>query len=278
VPSLSADPAAPPTLAEADFGAGIFVAVNAGSETFGVLAALTAEGNDNLQPHEIDLLQSFATQAALSLAHARARTEAEQLHLVSDRERIARDLHDTVIQRLFAVGLSLEATARRPPAETQDRLHRAVSDIDDTIRSIRSAIFTLETRAEASTGLRSCALDVAAEAAPGLGFEPAVSFDGPVDTLANEEITDSLVAVLREALSNVAQHADASSVTVAVTAHDDITLVVTDDGSGAASFAREGGHGVANLHERARLLGGDASIESLAPHGTRVRWTVPLPA
>jgi signal transduction histidine kinase len=231
-----------------------------------------------LQPHDIDLVQSFGMQAAVSLTHARARAQAEQLHLVSERERIARELHDTVIQRLFAVGLALEATSRRPAAEMQDRLQQAVGDIDDTIRAIRSSIFTLETRTEATTSLRSRVLEVVAECAPALGFEPAVAFDGPVDTLTTKELTESLVAVLREALSNVARHAHATSATVTVTAHDEINLVVTDDGTGAASFERAEGHGVHNLHERARLLGGDASIATIEPHGTRVQWRVPLPS
>jgi PAS domain S-box-containing protein len=253
----------------------LYVALHATGETFGVLGALTSNGAEALQAHEVDLLQSFGTQAAVSLAFARARAEAEQLHLVSERERIARELHDTVIQRLFAVGLALEATSRRPPAEMHDRLQQAVGDIDETIRSIRSSIFTLETRVDMTPALRSRVLDVVADCAIALGFEPAVSFDGPVDTLATKAITDSLVAVLREALSNVARHAHATSATVTVTAHDDVTLVVTDDGEGAASFAREGGHGVSNLHERARELGGDASIGTIEPHGTRVQWRVP---
>jgi PAS domain S-box-containing protein len=277
VQNLYAHPAVPAELGTGGFASAAFVALNAGTDTFGVLAAVTANGAEPLQPHEVDLLQAFCTQAAVSLAHARARGEAEQLHLVSERERIARDLHDTVIQRLFAVGLSLEATSRRPTPEVQDRLHQAVSDIDDTIRAIRSSIFTLETQTETAPGLRSSVLEVMAEAAPTLGFEPAVSFDGPVDTLASGEITESLTAVLREALSNVARHAQASVVSIEVRAHDDMTLVVTDNGSGATSFERDGGHGVANLRERARLLSGDASITSVAPHGTRVEWTVPLP-
>lgn len=266
-----------PDLAAAGFGTALFVALHTTRETFGVVGVLTPKGSLALESHEIDLVQAFGMQAAVSLAFARARAEAEQLHLVSDRERIARELHDTVIQRLFAVGLALEATSRRPPAEMQDRLQQAVGDIDDTIRAIRSSIFTLETRTDTTPSLRSRVLDTAAECAPPLGFEPAVSFSGPVDTLTTNEITDSLIAVLREALSNVARHAHATSATVTVTAHDEITLVVTDDGTGASTFDRAGGHGVRNLHERARVLGGDASIGTIEPHGTRVQWRVPLP-
>ena len=186
---------------------------------------------------------------------------------MSDRERIARDLHDSVIQRLFAVGLSLEATARRPAAETQERIHQAVGDIDDTIRAIRSVIFSLEAREETRPGLRAQVLGVATEAADALGFDPSVSFDGPVDTLTNEQITEHLVAVLREALAKrrcATRHA--SVVQITVSADGEVTLLVDDDGRGAAEFHRAGGHGVANFSERARQLGG--SVSRIYPHAS----------
>src|ERR1700690_2281686 len=108
--------------------------------------------------------------------------------------------------------MALEATSRRPAAETQDRLRRAVADIDDTIRSIRTSIFTLESRADEESGLRGQVLDVIAHATPVLTFEPSVRFEGPVETRANATITDNLVATLREALANVARHAQATAV------------------------------------------------------------------
>ncbi len=276
VPDLRADLRVPRVLPDSGMGSGLFVPLHAAGETFGVIGVMMARGRDALQPHESDLLQAFGLQAAASFAHSRARREAEQLHLLSERERIARDLHDTVIQRLFAVGLSLEATARRPPAEMAQRLHQAVGDIDDTIRSIRSSIFTLEARAEDAIGLRTRVLEVASEAAPVLGFEPSVRFDGPVDTLANPEITENLVAALREALSNIARHAHATASSVTVTGDTDITLIVDDNGVGAEKFEREGGHGVVNLNERARMLGGSASLTKIEPAGTRVEWRVPV--
>ena len=277
VADLQSDLRVPRELPNTGMSSGLFIPLHAGGETFGVIGIMMARGREQMQPHEADLLQAFGAQAAVSFAHARARRDSEQLHLVSERERIARDLHDTVIQRLFAVGLSLEATGRRPQAETEERLHRAVADIDDTIRSIRSSIFSLEARPDDAAGLRSRVLEVVAEATLTLGFEPSVRFEGPVDTLASDAITDNLVAVLREALSNVARHAHASSTRVTVAADDDIVLIVDDDGVGATTFDREGGHGVSNLSERARMLGGRASIMSLAPSGTRVDWRVPTP-
>jgi two-component system sensor histidine kinase DevS len=278
VPDLRADARVPSVLADAGLTSGLFVPLHAASETFAVLGVMTTGGREQLQPEEVDLLQAFGVQAAASFALARARRDVEQLHLVSDRERIARDLHDTVIQRLFAVGLSLEAAGRLPAADTKERLQRAVADIDDTIRSIRSSIFSLESRTEDLPGLRRQVLDVAADASPALGFEPSVQFAGPVDTLTSEEVTDSLVAVLREALANVARHAHASASNVTVAAADDIVLTVDDNGRGAASFERVGGHGVANLHERARMLGGHASISAADPRGTHLEWSVPTPS
>jgi len=275
VPDLRPDARVPRNFVDAGLESGLFVPLHAADEIFGVLGVMTGHGREPLQAHDADLLQSFGVQVAASFAHARARHDAEQLQLVADRERIARDLHDTVIQRLFAVGLSLEATGRRPAPETQDRIHQAVADIDDTIRSIRSSIFGLEARAEEHAKLRGRVLDVVADAAPALGFEPSVRFEGPVDTLASREITDNLVAVLREVLSNVAQHAQATSANVTISAGDAVVLVVEDDGIGAENFERAGGHGVTNLRERARMLGGSASIERIEPNGTRVEWRVP---
>jgi PAS domain S-box-containing protein len=276
VRDASTDDRVPQVLVDAGVRSAVFVPLVAADELFAVIGVLRDHNREPFQPHETDLLQSFGLQAAAAFALARARREVEQLHIISDRERIARDLHDTVIQRLFAVGLALEATARRPAAETQERIQRAVADIDDTIRAIRSVIFSLEATEETRQGLRARVLDVVAESTPTLGFEPAVTFQGPVDTLADEHLAGEIAAVLREALANAARHAHARRVTVTLTADRDMHLVVDDDGTGAEHFHRAGGHGVANLVERARQLGGDASVVSIAPHGTRVEWRVPL--
>jgi PAS domain S-box-containing protein len=206
------------------------------------------------------------------------RASATQLHLVGERERIARDLHDSVIQRLFAIGLSLEAAGRSAPTDTAARLNHAVSDIDDTIRAIRSSIFSLSAHDGDLPGLRGAVMAVVTEFAPALGFEPTLLFVGPVDTLTNAEITEHLVATVREALANVARHAHATSTVITVSAGDEIVLTVDDDGVGDDSFQRLGGQGVANLSERARMLGGTAQVARRAPRGTRVEWRVPTPA
>jgi PAS domain S-box-containing protein len=275
IADLRADPRVPRVLVDAGLGSALFLPLHTASEIFAVLAIAQSPDSGALEPHDIDLLHAFGIQASASLAFARARREVEQLQLLGERERIARDLHDTVIQRLFAVGLSLEATGRRPPHEIQERLQQAVTDIDDTIRSIRTSIFTLQTRIEGAKGLRGQVLDVVSDLTPTLGFEPSVRFEGPVDTVATTELTDNVVAVLREALTNTARHAHATAANVTIEAGDELVVTITDDGTGADEFERAGGHGVHNLTERARNFGGDARVTAVEPHGTRVDWRVP---
>ena len=199
------------------------------------------------------------------------------LALVDDRERIARDLHDTVIQRLFAVGLSLQAAQTRVEENDPvlERIQLAVDEIDMTIRDIRSSIFALHSRRPGSTSLREDVLAIARDAARALGFEPTVTFDGPVDSLATDEIREHVLATLREALSNVTKHAHASSVrvTLGVDAQE-LRLVVRDDGVG---FGDRGvGNGLRNMGERATAFGGMSTIARAADGGTRLEWSVPL--
>ena len=173
------------------------------------------------------------------------------LALVDDRERIARDLHDTVIQRLFAVGLSLQGALTRAASDPAvERIQLAIDDIDVTIRDIRSSIFALHTRRPFGASLRDDVVVIAREAARALGFEPSVMLDGPVDSLVTDDIREHLLATLREALSNVTKHAHASTVNIelVVDAHE-VLLRVRDDGIG---IDRSGeGSGLRNMNERA---------------------------
>lgn len=199
------------------------------------------------------------------------------LALVDERERIARDLHDTVIQRLFAVGLSLQASmARIEPGPAADRMNLAIDDIDETIRDIRSAIFALHTRRPGGASLRDDVLTIAREAARALGFEPEVAFDGPIDSAASDAMHEHLVSTLREALSNVAKHAHASRVEVDVTIRQNsLVLVVIDDGTGIDDQA-DAGNGLVNMRERAAGLGGHCQIRPSRAGGTTVDWSVPI--
>jgi PAS domain S-box-containing protein len=200
----------------------------------------------------------------------------EALALVDDRERIARDLHDTVIQRLFGVGLFLQgALAEAGDGRVGDRIATAIDEIDGTIRDVRTAIFSLHARRVPTAGLRDDVLATSREAGRALGFEPQVTFDGPIDTLASDAIREQLVPTLREALSNIVKHANASraSVRLAVVAHD-IVLEVTDNGIGISERAA-GGRGVGNMGERAVALGGQCEFHEAQPSGTTVIWRVP---
>jgi two-component system sensor histidine kinase DevS len=241
-------------------------------------------------PVEISLSPLRSRGRTLVIAIVRditARYDADQelervradLALVDERERIARDLHDTVIQRLFAVGLSLQAgLARTGPQRdaAAERMHQAIDEIDDTIRDIRNAIFALHTRRPGGASLRDDVITIAREAARGLSFEHGVAFDGPVDSAATDSMHEHLVATLREALSNVARHAHATSVDVEVTIEQgDLVLRVCDDGAGIGD-PPGAGNGLANMRERAEGLGGRCEVSSPRTGGTIVEWRVPI--
>jgi signal transduction histidine kinase len=192
--------------------------------------------------------------------------------VLEDRERVARDLHDVVIQRLFATGLQSQSAVR---PEVSDRIGAAVDDLDTTIRDIRSAIFELRTPA-AST-LRADIRATVDAAAASLGLRPDLVLDGPVDSAVPDEVRPDLLAVLRESLSNVVKHARASAVEVRVTASGDaLRLVITDNGVGTGGYDERSG--LANMRERAGRHGGEFRVDRVEPAGTRVEWSVPLAA
>jgi signal transduction histidine kinase len=196
--------------------------------------------------------------------------------LLDERERIAADLHDHVIQRLFATGLSLQALAATlGPGRSTDRVLQNVRELDTTIGQIRTAIFQLQQTTEAAPhSLRARLLEVVAEVTPALGHDPAVRFSGLVDTLP-DAVVDDLLAVLREGLTNIARHAHASSTDVDLTARPDrLNLDVCDDGIGIGDTSRNSG--LANMRRRAEQHGGHLTVESCAPTGTRLIWSVPL--
>jgi signal transduction histidine kinase len=255
-------------------GTTVLVPLRAHLAAAGVLL-VTLESRASLDPDELDLLSSFADQASLSLDRAQALVEREELLLVADRDRIARDLHDLVIQRLFATGLQLQGAIRYAVSDdVKQRLETAVVDLDVTIRDIRSTIFELQhSRAQS---LRADIRAVVKEYVPVLGFTPLVRSSGPVDTVVPENLADQLLAVLREALSNVARHAMADAASVEVEATDGrIVLRVTDNGKGLPAERHESG--LRNVRRRATEHGGSVQMLPEEPHGTRVEWIVPLP-
>ena len=216
---------------------------------------------------------AFAEQAALVLLIQRSREAEQRLALFEDRDRIARDLHDLVIQRLFAVGLGLQAVSRGVDEPvTRQRIETAVGDLDATIKDIRRSIFALGAAHDAAD-LQTELTRLVDRAAATLKFRPTLQLDGPVRTLVGEATAPHLLAVLGEALSNASRHARATNVHVSVTAGDVLRLVVADDGEGFAPGVRESG--LRSMRERAERLGGSCVVES-SGEGTTVTWTVPL--
>jgi signal transduction histidine kinase len=214
----------------------------------------------------------------VAIENARLQARVREFALVEDRERIARDLHDTVIQRLFATGLSLQGTARlvRSDADAAvTRIDAAVDDLDLTVKHIRSAIFKLESTRATSGGLRDRVLALGREAAGSLGFEPQCFFDGPVDYGVGSEVATELLATLREALSNVARHAHASRVDVEVVLTDQLHLRVIDDGVGPPAAGQPAGHGLRNMESRATRHAGRFELVAGVPVGTVLHWQVP---
>ncbi|WP_345507276.1 sensor histidine kinase [Terrabacter aeriphilus] len=283
-----------PLVDEAGVRGAVVVARGPGSRPFGVA--------------EVEMAEQFAAHAAVALELADRRTDEERLVLLEDRHRIARDLHDHVIQRIFATGLLLDAArTRRDPDAVSAAVGRAVDDLDETIRQIRATIFELQDATTAD--VRSALLTVVGAASSGLGFEPTLHLEGPVATVVDPDLLHDVTAVLREALTNVVKHARATGVTVTVAASaetvtvevtdtthlpdadadtdDDRTGVPTDDPTGdrpegagdgparAYDPRDRGGHGLRNLRVRARARGGESSLRSHA-RGRTLTWTVPL--
>ncbi|MGW0933016.1 sensor histidine kinase [Streptomyces sp. NPDC002644] len=226
---------------------------------------------------EIEPLQAFAAQAAIAMELAERRHDAERMAVLQDRDRIARDLHDLAIQRLFATGMTLQSAGRfieHPQAA--DRVVRAVDDLDETIKIIRSTIFGLRSQSGGTpSGLRARVVRVAGEAAPVLGFAPGVRVQGLVDTHVPQRTADQVIAVLSEALTNVARHARAGRADVSLETDGRVVrLTVTDDGVGMPEGGRRSG--VRNMSERAQQLGGTMEITTPEEGGTRLEWCVPL--
>jgi len=247
-------------------------------EVFGNLYLTDKTTSEVFTDVDEELVSALATAAGIAIDNARLHARVGEMVVLEDRERIARDLHDTVIQRLFATGLTLQGAARlaqRP--EVTDRINQAVEDIDITVKQIRTAIFELETRRAPGRSVRRDVLDLATELAPTLGFEPTVRFDGPIDAAITPEIAEQLLPTLREALTNVAKHASASRADVLLTVTDRVSLEVIDDGRTSTPKATATGHGLRNMEHRAGIAGGTLSLRHEAGQGTILRWEVPLP-
>ncbi len=256
-------------------GPTILVPLGAAGNVRGVLTAGRRPGAMPLAPAAVDMLVTFASQAGIALELAEHRRQAEQLAVFEDRDRIARDLHDLVIQRLYATGMSLQgATSLISSPEVAHRVSTAVDALDETIREIRTSIFALQARQDAKLpGLRVRILRVVDEMASVLGFPPGLILEGHLDDVP-EDVGEHLLSVLREALANAARHAGASKVDVRVRAAADLSLTVRDNGSGIKDTGRRSG--LSNLDQRALSLGGSFRVAPAAGGGTELDWQVPL--
>ncbi len=247
-----------------------------GAEPLGVISVVNGHGEAPFTPADVLLIESFAGQAALTLELAHTRDELERLRVLEDRERIARDLHDSVIQRLYAAGMMIESVAGEPgSAEIEHRLRGAVDEIDTTIKEIRSTIFDLGAGGDGHPSLRAEVLALVHDAAARGGWEPRVMFIGPVDDPPRAAWVGDLVASVRELLSNAVRHSGAEKVVLEIAASpSSLTLRVKDDGSGIAESATRHS-GLDNVTRRAELLGGRCVVTTAAGMGTTVEWTIP---
>ncbi|CAO5242102.1 sensor histidine kinase [Frankia sp. AgKG'84/4] len=260
-----------------DVGPIMIVPLIASQVTSGALFLGRRRGSGLFSDEDLELAAAFAAHVALALELARTRAARGRLSLLEDRDRIARDLHDHVMQRLFAVAMGLQGlAASEERALRAERMNTYVEDLDETVREIRQTIFELRGRSTPATGsgLRAKILGIIDDMAEAFGFTPRLHLDGPVDSAIDAAVGDHLVAVVRETLSNAARHAQAYAVEVTVTAAGgQVSAEVVDDGVGMGPTTRRSG--LANLRSRAEGLGGTFVIEP-GPHGgTRVRWTVP---
>jgi signal transduction histidine kinase len=259
-----------------ELGRTVIVPMPEGDRTNGGILVV-ASHRDQLLAGEVEsaeLISAFANQATLALDRAEAQKDRAHLAVLEDRDRIARDLHDVVIQRLFATGLQLQGMHRMVRPEGYERMDRAVSDIDTTIRDLRAAIFELQQAPDSRSSLRAGIRGVVDEYAETMDFTPALTLQGPLDSVVPVKVRSQILAAVREGLSNVVRHAAASHVEVEVLiSGDDVVARIIDNGVGFAETGRESG--LRNLRERAKSLGGTVKVEAVHPHGTLLELRAP---
>jgi signal transduction histidine kinase len=256
-------------------GPTVAIPLYSGEEPLGVLTISRRLGAQPFADADLDMAFAFAGQASVAIEVVRAREDRRRLETSRDRARIARDLHDHVIQRLFGAGLSLQAVSATVDAAASTAIEAQIDAIDAAIKDIRTVVFALgagERGPEKRT--RDRLLDVVSEVAGALSSTPRITFSGPLDSLVHPSLGDDLVAVLRECLTNTIRHANARTVEVGVEITDGlVTLWVVDDGRGIPAEAPLSG--LANLTERAALRGGACTVTSVAGGGTRIEWSAP---
>lgn len=256
-------------------GPALIVPLHAAGAGRSVLLASRGAGGGAYSTFELERVADIAGQAGLAMELANARADRQRMLLLEDRTRIARDLHDHVIQQLFAAGLELQSIEAEVGAgRIAERIDTTVGSLDGAIAQIRTIIFALSHRAEAHTGIRHRLIDLADRSSAGLAHPATLEFSGPLDVVITAGLADDVEAVIGEALTNIARHAHASAASVTVTADAQmVTVVVADDGVGIGSTTRRSG--LRNAAERADRYGGTLTLES-DDSGTRLTWCVPV--
>jgi signal transduction histidine kinase len=247
-------------------------------EVYGNLYLTDKIGAERFSDEDEALAEALALAAGVAIQNHRLYERVRTLSVLDDRDRIARDLHDRVIQRIYAVGMGLSGAARVDDlSQVRDRVEHAVDDLDATISEIRTAIFELGDTSLPG-GLRHAVIDLADELTPTLGMRAEVRFVGPVDNAVPAHVADHILAVVREALTNAAKHARASRCSIEISVDDEVVFVeVIDNGSGlAVDQVGSAGHGLMNLRNRAEKLSGTFEIFSVEGGGTRLSWSAPV--
>ncbi|QXC61636.1 GAF domain-containing protein [Aquihabitans sp. G128] len=254
------------------------VPVVVGGTAYGNLYLTDKQSGEVFTDVDEELAVALAAAAGTAIEKARLHARVRELDVVEDRDRIARDLHDTVIQRLFATGLTLQGAARlaEPLPEVVERIQACVDELDAVVRQVRSSIFELHPPDVAATGLRRRLVELGGELADALGFSPAFHFDGPIDSAVGDDLAADAVAVVGEALANVARHASSPSAAVAVVVADGELVLTVDDAGDGPGDRRLGGRGLANMGTRAAARGGTCAVTARPKGGTRVRWSSPV--
>jgi PAS domain S-box-containing protein len=276
IENLSTAENVPPGVIELDLGPGVYVPFVAAQRRLGTLVLGRVHGEPPFHAFDVAFAETFAAAAATAIEMGSARAEIDRLNIVAEDERIARDLHDTVIQELFALGMSLQALGSFASGVVGDRISAAVETLDDVIRQIRNTIFRLPNSQAAPSGLREEMLRVADRYHHEQGVLPRIAFIGPVDVAVSELVSDHLLHVFAEALSNVARHAYASKIDVVLSIEGEwLSLSLVDDGVGVGD-GPSAGNGIRNMSIRAENLGGTFNVRRREPQGSILEWRVPL--
>ncbi|TFD65041.1 GAF domain-containing sensor histidine kinase [Cryobacterium sp. Hb1] len=276
-PLQNADAAPGSVTAWSHLGSTLIAALGPAGEGQGVILLSRAPASAAYSLTDVEMSAVFGTQLSLALELASVHRMREEQAVLGDRDRIARDLHDLVIQRLFAAGLSMQSLRRftNDPIAL-DRINAVTTELDDTIRELRDTIYSLRGMAQDTDTLSNRILAVIKEGAASLPFAPRIRLSGPIDASVSDDLSSSLLAVISEGLSNAARHSQASTIDISVDAQGDrFKLVIADNGCGFSKLTRRSG--LDNLKERATLLGGKFSVRSVVGEGTRLRWSAPVP-